>query len=64
MHLFLEVCLGCMVIVEISGMLPNRSSDSKDRWPEEEAATSGIFKKNLFGAQACPTIMMDTYLQH
>ena len=24
-HLFLEVCLGCMVMVAMSGMLPNMS---------------------------------------
>ena len=33
-HLFLEDCLGCMVMVEMSGMLPNRSPESRDRWPE------------------------------
>ena len=36
-HLFLEDCLGCMVMVEMSGMLPNTSSEGRDRWPEEEA---------------------------
>ena len=56
-HLFLDVCLGCIVMVEMSGML---SSESRDRWPEAEA-TSRIFKKNLFGIQACSMMMIDTY---
>ena len=50
-HLLLEDFLCCMiVVVEMSGMYPNKSSDEIDIMKLKKRHLIGFSKKNLFGS--------------